>query len=40
MRPSVVESVDQWLWLSPLLLRDVEVHDILGDIFELAQLLL
>jgi hypothetical protein len=37
---SFVELVNQRLWLGPLLLRNVEVYDILGDIFELAKLLL
>jgi hypothetical protein len=34
-----VKLVDQRLGISPLLLWDVEVHDILGGIFELTELL-
>jgi hypothetical protein len=37
---SFVEPINQWLWLSPLLLRNAEVLDVLGGIFELAELLL
>jgi hypothetical protein len=37
---SLVKPVDQRLGFSSLLLRDVEVHDILGGVFELAQFLL
>jgi hypothetical protein len=37
---SFVMPVDQELGFNPLLLKDVEVHDILGGVFELAQLLL
>jgi hypothetical protein len=37
---SLVKPVDQWLGFSPFCLRDIEVHDILGGIFELAQLFL
>jgi hypothetical protein len=37
---SFVKLVNQWLWLDPLLLRNVEVHDVFGSIFELAELLL
>jgi hypothetical protein len=36
----LVKPVNQRLGLGPFLLRDVEVHDVLGDVFELAQLLL
>jgi hypothetical protein len=37
---SFAEPVDKRLWLGPLLLRDVKVHDVLCDILELAKLLL
>jgi hypothetical protein len=37
---SFILLVDQRLWLDPFLLRDVEVHDVLGGIFELTKLLL
>jgi hypothetical protein len=37
---SFVNLVDQQLRLNPFFMWDVEVHDILGGIFELAQLLL
>jgi hypothetical protein len=37
---SLVKPVDRWLGFSPFLPRDVEVHDILGGVFELAQLFL
>jgi hypothetical protein len=37
---SLVKPVDQQLGFGPFLLRDVEVHDVLGDVFELAQLFL
>jgi hypothetical protein len=35
----LIQPVDQLFWPCPLLLRDVEVHHILGDIFEVAKLL-
>jgi hypothetical protein len=37
---SLVKPVDQQLGFSPLLLRDVEVHDLLGGVFDLTQVLL
>jgi hypothetical protein len=37
---SFFQPIDQQLWLGPLLLQDIEVHDVLGSVLELAKLLL
>jgi hypothetical protein len=37
---SLVQPVDQRLGFSSFLLRDVKVHDVLGNVLELAQLLI
>jgi hypothetical protein len=37
---SLIQPVDQRLGFSTFLLRDVKVHDVLGSVLELAQLLL
>jgi hypothetical protein len=37
---SLVKPVNQRLGFDPFLLRDVEVHDVLDGVFELAQLFL